>query len=163
MSKHTYDLSTEFIDNVFKIAEKYCHDFVQIIDINDYYNKCFKIPANRSHLVMALEKLLTDGFVQKNVNSYDGITTSYRITYDGFLKFKLSHRGEPYKDLISSTRNITIKRRLINTAIAVNSIAILIMTGISVYTEYHDSVSDKKINNIEKNIDKIFKLINDVK
>ncbi|MFC0879006.1 hypothetical protein ACE01N_20595 [Saccharicrinis sp. FJH2] len=149
--KPDYILNEDYLDLVFRHMYEMRGRYGSTKTIHTELEKNYSKKFHYNDIVMALEQLALDGFLNLEPNKWDEFSV-YRLTYKGYLEYRSSKSSRPYKDLIK--RNISRKRynRSKQIAIIVNAIAILAITGMSLYVDQKGSKNSEQISNIEDRI-----------
>ena len=152
MRRTDYILNDEFLDMVFEHMYNKRGTFGSSRTIQDEIREWKNKKYRYNDILMALEQLERDGFLNLEDNQWEGFPV-YRLTYKGYLTFKSDQRGRPYQSLINETRLKNRNRKLTTIAIATNAIAILIITASQVYFDQKDSSQDNLIKTLQQELE----------
>lgn len=151
MNLPDYKLDENFLDLVFEHMFEMRGKYGSTKIIHDELEISQKRKLVYNDVVLALEQLEHDGYLFLLKEKWE-IFDVYRLTYKGYLEYKSSKSKRPYNDRIKSINNNRIKNISIRIAIIVNAIAILAITGWSVYIDHKDTISSKRLFNIENRL-----------
>ena len=162
MNLPDYTLNEDFLDLVFghMFGKRGTYGSVKTIQNELESNKKSKFLYN--DVLMALDQLATDDYLILEPDKWDD-SPVYRLTYKGYLEYKSSKSKRPYSDRIKLINNKNIKNISTKIAIIINAIAIIAITGWSVYIDQKDSISKKRLFDIENRISDIEKTLNTTK
>lgn len=153
METTNYILDEDFLDMIFKHMYHKRGTFESSRGVETEIGKWKGNVIRYNDVLMALEHLQHDGYLNLEENDREGFPI-YRLTYRGYLSYKSDKDGRPYHNLTieKSWYKTTTKFKTI--AIAINAIAILIITGSQVYFDQNDSKLENQLKSSEDELEK---------
>ena len=156
MIEYKYTFNHYFLDTVFKIMYQTRGTYQTTFNIVDEVEKIIDGRAHYNDVLMCLDQMLKDGYVTHEGLSKEKVPI-YRLSYQGYLAFNQATNGTPYGNLITIESRKKRASRWKNVLIAINAIAILLITGSQVYFDKKDSQRENQIRSLEQKIDDLVK------
>lgn len=162
MKENIYTLDNSFLDTVFKFMYESRGTYQDVFRILEGVEQILNKKIRYNDVLMCLDQLAKDGFVTHEGLSNEQVPI-FRLSYQGFIAFDSESSKTPYQSSLRRKKLNKSTSKLKTTLIAINAIAILIITGLQVYFDQKDSLLETNIQSMEQKIKELVKENNELK